>query len=72
MILNWEQVINNLVGKPIGISFKNGQGASGVLCGLSESKILVIEYLYQDQFALKSYDTFLIRSIHGFPPCYNQ
>ncbi|MEC1153997.1 hypothetical protein [Cytobacillus horneckiae] len=68
----WQQKISYLIGQPVGISLTNGQGATGVLCGLSGKKILVIEYLYQAQFALKQYDAFMIQDINGFPSCHNQ
>ncbi|MBV7508941.1 hypothetical protein KW850_27440 [Bacillus sp. sid0103] len=68
----WQQKIRHLMGRPIGISFTNGQGASGVLCGTSGGKLLVIEYLYQAQFALKQYDFTMIQDINGFPPCQQQ
>ncbi|CAM4271177.1 hypothetical protein BAMA_20790 [Bacillus manliponensis] len=67
----WQQKIRHLIGQPIGISLQNGQGTSGVLCGISDNKLLVIEYLYQTQFALKQYDFNMIQDIHGFPPCKN-
>lgn len=51
------------------ISLLNGQGTSGVLCGTSDRKLLVMEYLYQKQFALKQYDFYMIQDINGFPPC---
>jgi hypothetical protein len=65
----WQQKIGYLIGKPIGISFLNGQGTSGVLRGTSGGKLLVMEYLYQKQFALKQYDLYIIQDINGFPPC---
>lgn len=68
----WQQKINYLIGRPVGISLTNGQGTSGILCGISGTKILVIEYMYQDQFSLKQYDAFMIQDINGFPPCHNQ
>lgn len=67
--MEWHHKINYLIGQPIGISLANGQGTSGILCGISDGKLLVIEYLYQAQFALKQYDFYLIQDIHGFPPC---
>ncbi|MEK4425198.1 hypothetical protein [Solibacillus sp. FSL K6-1523] len=70
--MNWLHKVGHLTGQPIGISLTNGQGTSGVLCGTSNGKLLVIEYLYQAQFALKQYDFYLIQDIHGFPPCQNQ
>jgi hypothetical protein len=68
----WQQKIQYLVGQPIGVSFVNGQGTSGILCGASDGKLLVIEYLYQSQFALKQYDIYTIQDLHRFPPCPNQ
>lgn len=65
----WQQKIPYLIGKPIGVSFMNGTGTSGILCGTSAGKLLLIEYLYQAQFALKQYDLFTIQDIHGFPLC---
>lgn len=69
MILALEQSVNDLKGRPVGISFKDGQGTSGVLCGIEGSKLLLIEYLYHQQFALKQYDIFTIRKVNEFPPC---
>ncbi len=40
----WQQKIRY---QPVGISLTNGQGTSGVLCGTSGEKLLVIEYMYQ-------------------------
>ncbi|AYA74247.1 hypothetical protein DOE78_01585 [Bacillus sp. Y1] len=68
----WQLKLQYLIGQPIGVSFVNGQGTSGILCGVSNGKLLVIEYLYQAQFALKQYDTQTIQDIHGFPLCPNQ
>ncbi|MCP3740278.1 hypothetical protein [Rossellomorea sp. BNER] len=65
----WQLKIRNLIGQPIGISLANGQGTSGVLCGISYGKLLVIEYLYQAQFSLKQYDFYMIQDINAFPPC---
>lgn len=53
----------------IGVSFTDGTGASGVLCGTSNGKLLVMQYLYQAQFALMQYDLFTIQDIHGYPAC---
>ncbi|MDQ0484050.1 hypothetical protein [Guptibacillus hwajinpoensis] len=67
----WQQKIRYLMGQPVGISLANGQGTSGILCGTSEGKLLVMEYLYQTQFALKQYEYSMIQDINGFPPCQN-
>ncbi|WP_433957658.1 hypothetical protein [Cytobacillus horneckiae] len=68
--MQWHHNIVRLMGKPIGISFTNGQGTSGILCGISGGKLQVIEYLYQSQFALKQYDIYSIQDIHPFPNCH--
>ena len=68
----WQQKIGYLMAQPVGISLANGQGTSGILCGTSNGQLLVIEYLYQAQFALKKYDFHMIQDINGFPPCQNQ
>ncbi|MFD1021078.1 hypothetical protein [Thalassobacillus hwangdonensis] len=65
----WQQKVTFLLGQPIGVSFVNGTGTTGVLCGISEGKLLVMEYLYQAQFALKQYDVYTIQDINGFPRC---
>lgn len=64
----WQQKIAYLIGQPVGVSLVNGQGTSGILCGVSNGKLLVYEYLYQAQFALKQYDFFMISDVNGFPP----
>lgn len=68
----WQYKIIYLIGQPVGISLTNGQGTSGILCGASGGKVLVIEYLYQAQFALKQYDFYMIQDINPFPPCQTQ
>ncbi|MEK5392919.1 hypothetical protein NSQ59_21500 [Margalitia sp. FSL K6-0131] len=68
----WQQKIQHLLGKPVGISFTNGQGTSGILCSAQGGQLYVIEYLYQSQFALKHYDYRMIQDINTFPSCYQQ
>ncbi|MGE7944793.1 hypothetical protein ACQKNB_22290 [Lysinibacillus xylanilyticus] len=68
----WQYKIRYLLGQPVGVSFTNGQGTSGVLCGVSDGKLQVMEYLYQSQFALKQYDFRMINDVNGFPPCHMQ
>ncbi|WP_368505341.1 hypothetical protein AB3N04_06770 [Alkalihalophilus sp. As8PL] len=70
--MQWQQKIPYLLNQPIGVSFANGTGTSGVLCDASERTLYVLEYLYHSQFALKQYDYATIQDIHGFPPCQNQ
>ncbi|MFG6120341.1 hypothetical protein [Thalassobacillus sp. B23F22_16] len=68
----WQQKVPYFYGQPIGVSFVDGTGASGVLCGISEGKLLVMQYLYHTQFALMQYDLYTIQDIHGFPLCPNE
>ena len=44
--MRWQK-IPYLIGQPIGISFINGQGTSGVLCSAHDGQLYVYEYLYQ-------------------------
>ncbi|NLP50220.1 hypothetical protein [Bacillus sp. RO1] len=68
----WQQKIPHLMNQPIGVSFLDGTGTSGVLCGTSNGKLLVMEYLYHTQFALKQYDLNTVQDIHGYPGCLGQ
>ncbi|MFK2827176.1 hypothetical protein QYG89_16255 [Bacillus sp. B190/17] len=70
--MSWQQKIPYFINQPIGVSFADGTGTAGVLCGVSDGKLLVMEYLYQTQFALMQYDLYTIQDIHGFPPCPGQ
>lgn len=70
--MNWQQKIPHLIGQPVGVSFINGQGTSGILCQIHGGNIYLMEYLYQSQFALKHYDYRQIQDINPFPSCYNQ
>ena len=65
----WQHKIQYLIGQPVGISLANGQGTSGILCGVSRGKLMVLEYLYQAQLALKQYEFQMIQDVNGFPPC---
>ncbi len=58
-----------LVGRPVGVSFFNGQGTSGVFCGVRDNKLLLIEYAYQDNFPLKQYPLNELRNVMPFPSC---
>ena len=59
----------SLIGRNVGISFTNGQGVSGVICGVRHNEIYVLQYLYQKQFATFHYPVSGIQDIHPFPPC---
>ncbi len=70
--MHWQQKIPYLIGRPIGISFMNGQGTTGVLCSAHDGQLYVYEYLYQSQFAMKHYDFRQIQDIHAYPNCPHQ
>ncbi|MFC5557874.1 hypothetical protein ACFPN4_01865 [Ureibacillus thermophilus] len=61
--------IKYLIGKPIGVHFKNGLSVSGVLCDVSDEEISIIEYLYQEKFIQRYYDVQMIQGIYMFPSC---
>lgn len=61
--------IKYLIGKPIGVSFKNGLGVSGVLCDANEEEICLMEYMYQEKFIQKQYEFKSIQGIYIFPSC---
>jgi hypothetical protein len=63
------QKARSLLGQPVGISLRNGQGVTGVLCEMHGNEIFVLQYLYQSQFATFHYPFNEIQDIHGFPRC---
>lgn len=67
----WQHKIGTLFDQPVGISFINGTGTSGVLCGAHSGSVYVMEYLYQSQFAIKHYNYSMIQDINPFPSCYH-
>ncbi len=67
----WQMKLQYLINKPVGVSLKNGQGVSGVLCNVANSEIYLVEYLYQTQFATKHYPFYQIQDINPFPRCYD-
>jgi hypothetical protein len=70
--MNWQQKIGHLMGQPVGVSFTNGTGTSGILCNADGNQIYILEYLYHSQFALKHYDYRTIQDINPFPHCQQQ
>ncbi|MFC5449615.1 hypothetical protein [Paenibacillus aestuarii] len=66
-----EQKAYMWIGKPVGVSLRDGTGVSGVLCGVQGGQIYLIEYLYHTQFATKHYPLYLVQDIHPFPGCHN-
>ncbi|OXM83561.1 hypothetical protein [Paenibacillus rigui] len=66
----WSYKVPYLLGKPVGISLKNGQGVSGVLCSVYDGQVYVMEYLYHTQFATKHYPVNAIQDMNPFPSSY--
>jgi hypothetical protein len=64
-----EKKAKSLVGRPVGISLKNGQGISGVICSADTNQVFVLQYLYAFQFATFHYNFQDINDILPFPPC---
>lgn len=67
--MDWQQRIYSMMGMPVGISFTDGTGTSGVLCGTQDGLVYLMEYMYQKQFALKQYPYYRIQDINTFPSC---
>lgn len=65
----WQDRIRELLGRPVGVAFRDGTGTSGVLCGVRDRVLYIMEYMYRDQFALKQYGYNRIQDVNGFPPC---
>ncbi len=65
----WMQKLLFLMRQPVGVSLRNGRGVSGILCGVDNEMIYIMEYLYASQFAMKHYRFSQIRDINPFPPC---
>lgn len=65
----WEQNLYRMMGKAVGISFRNGQGTSGILCDADNDMVYITEHLYREQFATKQYALNTIHEIVPFPPC---
>ncbi|WP_284238899.1 hypothetical protein [Paenibacillus glycanilyticus] len=58
-----------LIGRPVGISLRNGQGVSGVICTVQGNEVYIMQYMYQSQFATHHYNFNMIADITPFPPC---
>ena len=58
-----------LINQPVGVSLVNGQGVSGILCGVTNREIYLLVYLYHSQFATKHYPLSQIQNIYKFPKC---
>jgi hypothetical protein len=62
--------LQHLLNHPVGVSLRNGQGVSGILCDITKDEIFLLEYLYQSQFATKHYSFNQIQDIYPFPSCH--
>lgn len=65
----WQMKAASLMGSPVGVSMQNGTGTSGILCGVENGELLLMEYLYHTQFALKHYPVYTIADVNPFPTC---
>jgi hypothetical protein len=61
-----------LINQPVGVSLVNGQGVSGILCGVTNNEIYLLQYMYQSQFAMMHYYLNQVQAVHPFPSCYGQ
>lgn len=61
--------MKDYIGQPIGVEFVNGISISGILCDVTDEKIVLMEYLYQAKFVQKEYDIEFIQGIYLFPSC---
>ena len=64
-----QQKANSLIGRPVGISLKNGTGVAGVICSVQGGEVYVMQYLYQKQFATFHYPFNQIQDLNPYPSC---
>ena len=64
-----QQKARSLLGQPVGLSLRSGQGVAGVLCQVQVNEVFILQYLYQAQFATFHYAFTDIQDIHAFPRC---
>jgi len=64
-----QQKAKSMIDRPVGISLKNGQGVSGVICSTDAQQVYVLQYLYAFQFATFHYTYDEIQDIIPFPAC---
>ncbi|WP_407669844.1 hypothetical protein [Paenibacillus albus] len=58
-----------LMGRPVGISLRNGTGVSGILCRVEGGEVYVMQYMYASQFATFHYPLNQINDILAYPAC---
>ncbi|MWC27765.1 hypothetical protein [Paenibacillus sp. MMS18-CY102] len=64
-----EQKASLLIGRPVGVSMRNGNGVTGVLCAVQNGEIFLLQYLYHSQFATFHYPLIQVADILAFPSC---
>ncbi len=57
------------IGRPVGISLRNGQGVSGVICSVQGGEVYIMQYMYASQFATFHYSFNDINDILPYPAC---
>ncbi|MBP1973193.1 hypothetical protein J2Z47_001412 [Cohnella thailandensis] len=57
------------MGRPVGVSLRNGQGASGILCNVNNGQLYLLQYLYQTQFATFHYPLSEVSDVIPYPAC---
>ncbi|WP_054875959.1 hypothetical protein [Oxobacter pfennigii] len=66
----WQNRWQYLLNQPVGVSLANGQGVSGIFCGIANREIYLLQYLYHTQFATMHYSFDEIQDIRPYPVCY--
>ncbi|THF79603.1 hypothetical protein E6C55_12270 [Cohnella fermenti] len=64
-----QQKATYFMGRPVGISFRNGTGASGILCNVQNGQLSLLQYLYHSQFATFHYPLTDIADVLPYPTC---
>ncbi|MEK8130390.1 hypothetical protein WMW72_21005 [Paenibacillus filicis] len=67
--MSLEEKARGLVGQPVGLAMANGQGVSGIICGVQGGEVYVLQYLYARQFATFHYPLRDIRDLYPYPSC---
>lgn len=67
--MSLQQKANLLIGRPVGLSMRNGTGVSGILCGVQGGDLYLLQYLYHTQFATYHYPLNQVADILPFPNC---
>lgn len=68
-MISVQQKAMSMIGRQDGLSLKNGQGVSGMLCSVQGGQLFLLQYLYASQFATFHYAFNDVADIHPFPAC---